>query len=94
MADRLDVVAADRRGVELEHPARRVVGQLQAALRVDDDDAFDHAGEDRFHAGAVAGELVEPLPEFLHRVVERPRDRAELVVAVVERRAASDRPLR
>ena len=45
---------------------------------------FDHAGEDRLHAPAVARLLAEPPAHFLHRVVQRPRDRPELVVAEVE----------
>ena len=87
MPDRLDVGPADRRRVvELQHLPRRVVGQLQPSLRIDDDDAFDHAGEDRFHPRAIARLLGEPASELLHRVVERARDGAELVVAVVEAR--------
>ena len=86
MADRLDVVASERQLVELQHPLRGLVDELQPSLRIDDDDAFDHAGEDRFHARAVARLLGQLAPDDLHRVVERPRDDAELVVAVVEAR--------
>ncbi len=42
--------------------------------------------EDRFHARAVARLLGELPPDDLHRVVERPRHDAELIVAVVEPR--------
>ena len=58
--DRFDVVAPERQVVEPQHPSRGLVGQLQPSLRIDDDDAFDHAGEDGFHARAIArlfGEL-------------------------------------
>ena len=53
---------------------------------VDDDDAFDHAGENGRHARPVARQLAEPRPELLDRPVQRPRHRAQLVVAVVDRR--------
>ena len=86
MADRLDVVTPERQVVELEHPHRGVVDQLQASLRIDHDDAFDHAGQDRFHPRAVARLLGELPSDDLHRVVERPRHGAEFVVAVVEPR--------
>ena len=65
---------------------RGLVGELQAPLRIDDDDAFDHAGEDGFHPRAVARLFGQPAAEILHRVVERPRCRAQLVVAVAETR--------
>ena len=54
------------------------------ALRIDDDDAFDHAGEDRLHARAIARLLAEPAADLLHRVVQRARHGAELVVAEAE----------
>ena len=57
MPDRLDVVTAERQLVEPQHAARGVVGELQPALRIDDDDAFDHAGEDRLHLRAIARQL-------------------------------------
>ena len=66
---------------------RGAVHQLQPPLPIDDEHAFDHAGEDRFHARAIARELLEPAPEFLHGLVERARDGAELVGAVVVDRA-------
>ena len=72
--------------IELQHLARRVVHQLQPRLRIDDDDPFDHAGEDRFHARAIACLLAQPAADLLHRVVERPRHGAELVVAEAEPR--------
>ena len=86
MPDRFDVGPADRDVVQLQHLPRGVVDQLQPPLRIDDDDAFDHAGEDRFHARAIARLLGELAADFLDRLVERPRDRAELVVAEVEAR--------
>ena len=86
MADGLDVVPAERAVVEPQHLPRGLVGQLQPSLRIDDDDAFDHAGEDRLHPRAVARLLVEPSPELLHRLVQRPRDGAQFVVAEVQPR--------
>ena len=78
--------------VEPQHPLRGVVDELQPALRIDDDDAFDHAGEDRLHPrrGRAPARASRP-PELLHRVVERPRHRAQLVVAVVEPRRRAGR---
>ncbi len=84
MADGLEVVASERQVVQPQHPPRGLVGQLQPAVRIDDDDAFDHAGEDGFHAGVIARLLGELPSDHLHRVVQRPRDAAELVVSVVE----------
>ena len=87
MPDRLDVVAGrspDRPSLSICRAAS--IGELQASAGIDDDDAFDHAGEDRFHARAIARQLGEPASELLHLIVERPRDGAELVVAEVEPR--------
>ena len=84
--DGFDVRPPDPGFVELQHLPRRIVHQLQPALRIDDDDPFDHAGEDRFHARAIARLLAEAAADFLHRVVERARDAAELVVAEAEAR--------
>ena len=92
MPDRLDIVPPDRQLVELQHLPRGVVHELQPPLRIDDDDAFDHAGQDRFHAAAVSGELAQPPAELLHRLVERSRHLAELVVAVVQARRGQVAP--
>ena len=86
MTNRFDVVAPDRQIVELEHLLRGVVHELQASLRIDDDDALDHAGENRLHPSAVARELAKPAAELLHGFVERPRHGPQFIVAVVEAR--------
>ncbi len=86
MSNRLDVVASDREIVEPEHPACRVVREPEPALLIDDDDAFDHAGEDRLHLRVIAIQLGQAATELLHRSVQRPRHDAKLVGAVVETR--------
>ena len=88
MPDRFDVRPANRQPSSFSIRCGRVVGQLQAALRIDDDDAFDHAGEDRLHAAAIARLFGQPAPDFLHRLVQRPRDGPELVVAEIAGAAA------
>ena len=52
-------------------------------MLVDDENAFDHAGEDGFHARAVGFEAGQALRKVLRQPVEQARDRADLVVAVV-----------
>ena len=84
--DRFHVWTADRHLVELQHLPRGGIHELQPRLRIDDDDALDHAGEDRFHPRAVARLPRELTADLLHRVVERARHRTELVVAVAEMR--------
>ena len=84
MADGLEVVASQRQVVEPQHPPRGLVGQLQPAVWIDDDDAFDHAGEDGFHTSVIARLLGELPSHDLYRIVQRPRDAPELVVSVVE----------
>src|SRR5262245_1671335 len=86
MSNGLDVRTPDHRLVELEHVPRRAVDHLQLALAVDDDHALDHAGEDRFHAPAIARLLLEPASDLLDGVVECPRHVAQLVVAESETR--------
>ena len=81
--------AAD--GVDAQHLLRGAIDQLQPSLPIDDEHALDHAGEDRFHARAIARQLLEPAAELLDRRIEHPRHRAELVAAVVVRRARRDR---
>ena len=56
--------------------------QLQAALFVDDEHAFDHAAEDRLHAGAVGGELRGAAADLANGVVEHARHDADLIVPV------------
>ena len=70
----------------MQHPLRGVVGELQPPLRIHDDDPFHHAGEDRFHPPAIARLLGEAPRDVLHRLVQRPGDHAELVVAEVHAR--------
>ena len=87
MADGLDVRPAEDRLVELQHVTRRAVDQLQPSLRVDDDDPFDHAGEDRFHprrdrAPAPPAAARPPAPSRRARA----RRVAEFVVAEAEPR--------
>ena len=84
--DRFHVRLADRDIVQLQHLPRRVVDELQPRLGIDDDDAFDHAGEDRFHARAIARLLRQTPPDILHRRVQRTRHGAELIVAEAELR--------
>ena len=57
MPDGLDIVPPDGGIVQVQHAPRRVVGETQPALLIDDQHPFDHAGEDRFHLGAIAVEL-------------------------------------
>ena len=82
--DDLDVMAADRQVVEPQHLPGRVVGELEPALRIDDDDALDHPGQDGRRSSAVARQLRDPHGEVGDGLVERPGDGAELVVAVLE----------
>ena len=86
LAHDLDVVPAFGVALQLQHRARRAVDELHPAVIVDDEHAFDHAGEDRFHARAIRGEIGRAPADFARRVVERARDGADLVVAVVSRR--------
>ena len=55
-------------------------------MLVDDQHAFDHAAQDRFHARAIRVELGRAPADFARRVVQHARDGADLVVAVVARR--------
>ena len=45
------------------HAARRVVREAQPSFLIDDEDAFDHAREDRLHLRAIAVELQEAAAE-------------------------------
>ena len=84
MADAFHVVPPDRRLAQLQHLAGRVVHELYAALRIDNDDPFNHPGEDRRHASPVPRQVGKPAAELVHRVVQDPRDGSQLVVAVIE----------
>ena len=86
MADRFDVGAADSDAVQLEHALRGVIGELKPSLAIHHDDALDHAGEDRFHPSTVPGLLAEPPSDVLHRLVQRARHHAQLVVAEIHQR--------
>ena len=86
MPDRLEVVTADRRLADPQHLLRGSVHDLQASGLVDDDHALDHAGENGRDAAPVALEFLDAVAEFVHRVVQRPRDNPEFIVAVVEAR--------
>ena len=88
MTDGLHVVSADGKIIEPEHPACRLVRQPEPSLLIDDDDPFDHAGEDRRHLRLVAIELGQTAPELLNRSVQRSRHVAKLVGAVAEARRA------
>ena len=54
LADDLEVVPAVAGVLQPQHPPRRVVRELHAPVLVDDQHAFDHAGEDGLHARAIA----------------------------------------
>ena len=84
--NRFDVRPSDADLVQLQHLPRRVVHELEPAARVDDDDAFDHAGENRFRPRPIARLLRELAPDLLHRLVKRACHRAELVVAEAQAR--------
>ena len=86
VADRFDVVPADCEVVDLQHLPRGLVQELHAALRVDDDDPFDHPGENGRHSRAVARQLDEPFAELLDRPIQLPRRPPDFVVAVVDDR--------
>src|SRR4029077_4233551 len=84
MTDRFEVVPADGQLVEAQHLACGIVDELHPSLRVDDDDALDHAAEDRGHAPAIARQFVDSRAEILDGVVERTCDDAELVVSEIQ----------
>ena len=91
VAHHLGVVLARRESVRLHHAARGLVGEDDAALGVHHDHAFEHAGQDGLHAGAVLGEFRHPPAQFAGRVVEDARDGAQFVAARVARRAPRSR---
>ena len=66
MADDFEIAAARRRRVDAQHLLRGAIHQLQPSLSIDDQHAFDHAGEDGLHARAIARQLFEPAAQFLH----------------------------
>ena len=88
LAQRLDVRAAQRIAVEAQHAAGGVVDELQVAVAVADEHAFDHAGQDGVHAGAVARQRDDAPFLLVDGDVERAGGDAEFVVAVVRTGAA------
>ena len=71
--------------IDAQHVLRGAIHELQPPLPIDDEHAFDHAGEDGAHPRAIARQLLDPSAQLLHRGVERTGDRAELVGPVVVR---------
>ena len=84
MANRLDIVASDGKIIEAEHSPCGLIREAEPPLLVDDDDAFDHAGQDRLHLGVIAIQLGQAPAELLDRSVQGSRHDAQLVGAVVE----------
>jgi hypothetical protein len=72
--------------VNVQHPPRSVVDVLEPALIVHDQNAFDHAGENGDHAGAVTRQIIDTPAELVDGGVHRARDLADFVVAVVWQR--------
>ena len=70
-----EIVPAFGAVLQPQHPPRGGVHELHPPLLVDDEHAFDHAAEDRFHAGPIGLEIRGPLADLADRVVQRPRDR-------------------
>ena len=87
MTDRVGVATVDPRVGNAQHPLRRAVHEPEAAVLVEDQDAFDHPREDRLHARPVAREIRQPAPELENHGVERSGHPSELVAAVVDGRA-------
>ena len=86
LAHDLEVMPAVGRILHAQHAPCGVVDELHPPLLVDDDDPLHHAAEDGLHARLVRGEVRGAPADFAHRVVQRPRDGADLVVAIVPRR--------
>ena len=86
LADDLEVVPAFGGVLQPQHPPRGGVDELHPPLVVDDQHAFDHAAEDRFHARAIGVEVGRAAADLADRVVQRARHGADLVGAVVARR--------
>jgi hypothetical protein len=85
--DELQEVPARARIGQSEHQARGVVHELQATLLVDDEHAFDHARENRLHSGTIARLLGQAPPKLLHRLIQHPRHRSNLVISIIVHRA-------
>ena len=79
----LEIVTFLGRVFDLQHAARGVVDHLQPSLRRDDQHAFAHAVEDRFHARAIGFALRHATADFTHRVIQCAGHDADFVGAVV-----------
>ena len=79
VTNELEIVAPLRLVLQTQQPPGGVVGELDDALFVHDEDAFDHAGQDGAHAGPVARELPEAFPQRLDGSVQRPGNEPELI---------------
>lgn len=86
MPGHLQVMASFGRLLDVEHPARRLIDKLEAALRRDHEDPLGHAVEDCLHASAVGRVLRDAAANLAHRIVQDPRDQPELVARIVARR--------
>ncbi len=64
-----------------QHPLRSGVRKLEPAVFVDHEHAFDHAAEDRLHAGAVGREFCCPAADLADGVVEHARHDADFIAA-------------
>ena len=69
--------------VDAEHPPRRVVGQLQAAMLVHHQHAFDHAREDGGQPRAIRLEAAQPSREVARHAVQQARGVTEFVLRIV-----------
>ena len=70
--------------VDFQHAPRGAIRELKASVLVDDENAFDHAGEDGFHSCAVGLESAQTLRKVLSQ--PDPASRAiapDLIVAIV-----------
>ena len=83
LAHDLRIVPPLDRIVDPEHPAGGFVGELQAAVRVDDEHPFDHARQDRRQARAIGLESARRLVRSCVRESSMPRHAADFVLAVV-----------
>ena len=88
VANHLEVMTILGRLREPEHRPHRRVGQHESAGGVHEDDAFDHAGENRVHVRALARHLLELRAQLPRRIVEHVGHRADLVAAMIARRPA------
>ena len=83
VADHLQVAPSARIVLDAEHLLRRTVDELQPAVAVHHEDAFDHAGEDGVGPRVIARELLDAAPELLRGGVEHAGDRPQFIATVV-----------